>query len=215
MPTSATTTTPRNRTGRSWPAWHDEDLLSAYAETGSREAFEELVRRYEHELYGYLRQVLGDAQLAEDAFQTTFLQLHLKCRQFDRDRALRPWLYAIANHQAVDLLRRTRRHKAVSLNAAAGDADSDDERHPLGDLLRTKDAGVVDNLESIEDRERTRSAMDKIPAKLKQVLVLVIYQGLKYREAAGVLGIPLGTVKSRMNNALRSLRDVLIVARHA
>ncbi len=99
----------------------DEELLAAYVETENRDAFEELVHRYERELYSYLRHFLGDAQLAEDAFQTTFLQVHLKCRQFAPGRRLRPWLYTIAANQAVDLLRRNRRHKAVSLGTAAGD----------------------------------------------------------------------------------------------
>ena len=105
---------PRNSVGPPANRRRDEELLAAYVETGSRDAFEELLRRYEGELYGYLRHFLGDAQLAEDAFQNTFLQVHLKCRQFEPDRRLRPWLYKIATNQAVDLLRQNRRHKAAS-----------------------------------------------------------------------------------------------------
>jgi RNA polymerase sigma-70 factor, ECF subfamily len=190
-----------------------EELLAIYTETGNHEAFEELVRLYERELYGYLRRLLGDAQLAEDAFQMTFLQVHIKCRQFERGRRLRPWLYTIANHQAVDLLRRNRRHKLVSLSAAAVGAGSDDERRPCGDLLGMEDANPASSLERIEDRERTRLAVDKIPAKFRQVLILVVYQGLKYREAAEVLGIPSGTVKSRMNKAMQTLHEAFFVAK--
>ncbi len=108
----------------------DEQLLATYADTGSHLAFEELVHRYERGLRSYLRQYLGDAQLAEDAFQATFLQVHLKCRQFARDRRLQPWLYTIAAHQAVDLLRRNRRHKAMSRASVTGDG-GDDERQSL------------------------------------------------------------------------------------
>jgi RNA polymerase sigma-70 factor (ECF subfamily) len=182
-------------------------LLAAYVQTGSREAFEGLVWRYERELYGYLHHILGDAQLAEDAFQSTFLQVHLKCRQFQPGRKLRPWLYAIVNHQAVDLLRRNRRHQAASLNAAAGNAGSNGGRHPLGDLLASKETGLVARLELNEESETTRQAVNEIPAKLRHALILVVYQGLKYSEAAEVLGIPLGTVKSRINKAMRILRD--------
>ncbi|MGO8689674.1 MAG: RNA polymerase sigma factor [Thermoguttaceae bacterium] len=192
------------------PARRDEDLLAIYARTGSGEAFEELVRRYQREIFSYLYRFLGDAQLAEDAAQATFLRLHLKCRQFEQGRGLRPWLHAIANNQAVDLLRRNRRHKAVSLSTPVRDAGADEQRRPLGDLLQTKDAGVVAGLESVEDRQRTRLAMDKIPAKLRQVLLLVVYQGLKQREAATLLGIARGTVKSRMDKALRSLREAFL-----
>ena len=108
---------PRNPVSRPANPGHDEELLAAYVATGSRDAFEELLRRYEGELYGYLWHFLGDAQLAEDVFQNTFLQVHLKCRQFEPGRRLRPWLYKIATSQAVDLLRRNRRHKAVSFSA--------------------------------------------------------------------------------------------------
>jgi RNA polymerase sigma-70 factor, ECF subfamily len=196
------------------PVRHDEQLLTTYAATGSREAFEELVRLYEREIYGYLCHFLGDAQLAEDAFQSTFLQVHLKCRQFEQGRRLRPWLYAIAGNQAVDLLRRQRRHKLVSLSNVTGGAGSDDQRQSLGNLLAVEDARLGNNLEMAEDHQRTRLAMDKVPGKLRQVLLLIAYQGLQYREAAEVLGIPLGTVKSRMHKALQSLHEALLCVRH-
>ena len=80
--------------------------------------FEELVRRYEKELYGYLRHYLGDAEMAEDVFQHDFLQVHLKCDQFEPGRKVRPWLYTIAINQAIDFQRRNRRHRMTSLNRA-------------------------------------------------------------------------------------------------
>ncbi len=76
---------------------------------GDRRLFEELIRRYERELFNYLKQYLGDTQLAEDAFQSTFLQVHLKCDQFDPERRFRPWLYAVATNQAIDTQRQRRR----------------------------------------------------------------------------------------------------------
>ena len=87
----------------------DEALLLRYRDTGDSEAFVELVHRYERELYSYLRRYLGDSAMAEDAFQRAFLQVHLKCEQFEEGRRFRPWLYAIATNQAIDLGRRNRR----------------------------------------------------------------------------------------------------------
>ena len=107
-----------------WSARPDEDLLVEYAEKGTREAFEELVHRYEREMYGYLRRFLRSAELAEDAFQAAFLQVHLNCRQFDPRRKFRPWLYRIATTRAIDLMRQNRRHKAISLNAEPSDRGS-------------------------------------------------------------------------------------------
>ena len=205
MQTATKQKTDRERIHSRSPMRPDEELLVTYAETGNRDAFEELVHRYERELYGYLQHYLGDVQLAEDAFQTTFLQVHLKCRQFAPGRRLRPWLYRIAANQAVDLLRRNRRHKAVSLNTAAGDS---------GHLLESEEADPNERLQVIENRQWTRLAVQRLSAKVRQVLLLVIYKGLSYREAADVLDIPLGTVKSRMNKALRDLRETLIATKH-
>ena len=200
-----------NDAGKTRPSsvQRDEELVLEYAETGNRLAFEELVRRFEREIYSYLHSHLGDAHLAEDAFQATFLQLHLKCHQFEPDRRLRPWLYTIASNQATDLLRQNRRHKAVSLSTTAGYVGSSDERQSIGSLLKATDPGPSKRLESAEDCQKTRSAVEKMAAKLRQVLDLVAYQGLKYREAADILGIPQGTVKSRMNKALHNLRKAL------
>src|SRR6187399_1825973 len=100
----------------------DEELLVAYRDRGDRRAFAELVRRYERELYSYLRRYLGDAGMAEDTFQATFLQVHLKCDQFEEGRKFRPWLYTIATNQAIDARRRAKRHRMVSLDrVTAGD----------------------------------------------------------------------------------------------
>src|ERR1700680_58006 len=91
----ATTASP-DRIGMS-----DEELLSAYRQQHDRSAFDELVHRYERELYSYLRRYLGDAGMAEDAFQSTFLQIHLKCDQFEEGRRFRPWLYTRSEERRV------------------------------------------------------------------------------------------------------------------
>ena len=121
-------------------AWTDEKLLLEYRQRGDRPAFEELVRRYEKELYGYLRHYLGDAEMAEDVFQQTFLQVHLKCDQFEPQRKLRPWLYAVATNQAIDFRRRNGRHRMASLDRRVG-RDADGETGPLVELFESPSAG--------------------------------------------------------------------------
>src|SRR4029079_8646899 len=82
-----------------------------YRMTGRSAVFETLVKRYERELYNYLRRFLNNQVLAEDAFQATFMQVHLKCHLYDSDRKVRPWLYTVATNQAIDIQRRNRRHR--------------------------------------------------------------------------------------------------------
>jgi RNA polymerase sigma-70 factor, ECF subfamily len=115
-------------------AWKDEQLLIEYARSGQQPAFEEIVRRYQRKVHSFLCRYLGDRQLAEDALQATFLQVHLKCRLFEPGRALSPWIYCIATHQATDLLRRNRRHKAVSLEVTLRGSEGSEERAMLLDI---------------------------------------------------------------------------------
>ena len=186
----------------------DEQLLLEYRSAGDRESFEELVHRYERELFGYLRRYLGDAEMAEDVFQQTFLQVHLKCEYFEPGRRVRPWLYTVATNQAIDFQRRNRRHRMISLDRCIG-GNAAREAGALVELLDSPEAGPVENAESAERADQLRRAVDGLPEPVKQVVMLVYFQGLKYREAADVLDIPVGTVKSRLHAAIGKLNEAL------
>ena len=183
----------------------DEELLANFC-SGKTEAFGALVRRYERELFGYLRRYLGDAELAEDVFQNTFLQLFMKRDQYEQGRPVRPWLYTIATHQAIDALRRNGRHQAVSLDQSRQELP-EGEVHSLVELLDSRNPSPVDQVEGEERRQLVRTAVDGLPEFLRQVVVLAYYQGLKYREIAEILDIPVGTVKSRLHAALAKLQE--------
>ncbi len=182
----------------------DEELLRRSRVGGDAGAFETLVHRYEGELFSYLRRYLGSAEMAEDVFQATFLQDHLKKEQFEDGRRFRPWLYTIATNQAIDAQRRNRRHRMVSLDGRTG---GEDDVGTLVQMLSGADGTADQMMEDREAREWVRSAVDYLPEPLKGALMLVYYQGMKYREAADVLGIPVGTVKSRLHAALLKLNE--------
>ncbi len=182
--------------------WTDEEILLRYRETGDQGYFSVLVQRYERELYSYLRRYLGNAEAAEDAFQATFLQLHLKCDQFEEGRRLRPWLYMIATNKAIDHQRRNRRHKLVSLN---GNGGGEDETGKLMDMLIGDEPNPQAEIRRKERGGWVTETLSAMPEHLRLVVDLVYYQGLKYREAAEVLSIPVGTVKSRLNAAITKM----------
>ena len=192
---------------QAWSQKTDEELLLDYRLHQNRRAFEELVRRYEREMYSYLRRYVGDATMAEDVFQATFLQLHLKAEQFEEGRKVRPWLYTIATNQAIDAQRRNRRHKMVSLDRRGSSDSVRDDVGSLIELLTSKEPGAATNLDAEERRKWIQKAVNDLPDALRQAVLLVYYQGLKYREAADVLNIPVGTVKSRMHAALLKLNE--------
>jgi RNA polymerase sigma-70 factor (ECF subfamily) len=184
----------------------DEQLIAQYRQTGNRELFAELVYRYERELYNYLRRYLNDAELAEDAFQATFLQVHLKCDQFDEGRRFRPWLYAVATNQAIDARRKVMRHRMISLDQTGSSAEGD-EVSRLVNLLESHEEAPLKRVERRENSELVRGTLESLPESMYAVIQLVYYQGLKYREAAEILDIPVGTVKSRLHSAIAKLTE--------
>lgn len=184
----------------------DEQLILDYRDTGDRELYAQLVYRYERELFSYLRRYLGNAEMAEDVFQTAFLQVHLKCEQFDADRQFRPWLYTIATNAAIDARRRDKRHTTVSLDTPR-ELDNEDVGC-LVNLLESGDLGPSDSVVRKEANRLVRRTLDQLPESMYAVIHLVYYQGLKYREAADVLDVPVGTVKSRLHSAIAKLTDV-------
>lgn len=186
----------------------DEDLMRRYRDAGDEKVYNELVHRYERELFRYLARYTGDASMAEDVFQNTFLQVHLKRGLYEDGRPFRPWLYAIATHQAVDALRKAGRRPTVSLDqrlaASAGEADAGS----LLDMLVNDDAGPLAGLQDRERQEWVRESVEKLPDALRQTLILAYHQDLKYREIAEILKIPVGTVKSRLHAALAKLQQM-------
>lgn len=183
----------------------DEELYRAYREDGDRGAFSALVQRYERELYNYLRRFLGDASAAEDCFQTTFLQMHLKRNQFDPSRRVRPWLYAIATNQAIDLSRQLKRQRMVSLDRQNG--PEDDESRTLQEMVPSVESDAFERLLASERSDWVRNAVNNLPEYLLSAVTLIYFQGLKYREAAEALGLPVGTVKSRLHTAIERLNE--------
>lgn len=182
----------------------DEELLVRYRDTGERLWFDELVHRYERDLFNYLRRYLGSPEAAEDVFQATFLKLHLSCEHYEEGRKFRPWLYTIATNQAIDFQRRNRRHKMVSLDRP-GSRQADEEVGKLIDMLVTGEETPWEAASSREETDWVRQALLNLPEPMRAALNLVYYQGLMYREAAEVLEVPVGTVKSRVNAAILKL----------
>jgi len=187
-------------------ACSDEELLACFR-NGQREAFGALVRRYEAELYGYLRRYVGDGNLAEDVFQNTFLQVFTKIGKYEAGRPVRPWLYTIATNQAIDALRRNGRHQTLSIDQER-DSGKNSDISQLMTMLESRGPGPLERVQNDERRELVRNAVDQLPDFLKQVVLLAYYQGLKYRDIAEVLDIPVGTVKSRLHAALVRLQQL-------
>lgn len=178
----------------------DEQLLADHLK-GQCDGFELLVRRYAQELFHFAYRLMGSAAAAEDVVQETFLQLHLSAASFDSRRKLRPWLFTIAANKARDLLRSQKRRPQLSLEVLAG-GDAGHTGPPLAELLSDHRASPSLAMEAEERSYRLRQLVDQLPTHLREVLVLGYYHGFAYKDMAEMLGLPLGTIKSRLHTAV-------------
>jgi RNA polymerase sigma-70 factor (ECF subfamily) len=190
----------------------DEELLLRYRATGDAEAFESLVRRYEKPLFSYLLRYLHSPTLVEDVVQTTFLHVHQKRHLFATGRRVRPWLFGIATHLAVDELRRQRRRRAISLDAELAD-DNITGKSPVT-LIPSRSSLPLERLETEEQLNWARRAIDLLPEPLHSTALLAYHRGMTLQEIAEALHVPLGTVKSRLSRALAAL-GTAIHSKHA
>lgn len=183
----------------------DEAIVAAYLNSRCPQLFEQLVRRYEREIYTYLRRFLGDAQEAEDVFQATFLSVHLRIEQFEQGRRFRPWLYAIASNKAIDFMRRNKRHQIGSLNTTLSNSDGDDT---LMQKLASSQELPEQHAERNENASRVRDALSQLNEPTQQLIQLAFFQEMKYADISEILKIPVGTVKSRVFTAIRKLNAI-------
>jgi RNA polymerase sigma-70 factor (ECF subfamily) len=184
----------------------DRSLIDAHLK-GDPGAFGELVRRYGDSLLGYLTRICGNHQQAEDLFQETFKRVHEKAHTL-RGSQFKSWLYTIATRVAIDGFRRRKQLRVVSLNQKL---DCDGEN--------CQELGAVAVVESCDDpsheaikaeqKEQVRQALESLPARQRVTLTLAYYQGLSYREVAEVMSCSIGTVKTQMYRALRTLAQKL------
>ena len=179
----------------------DEELLADFAR-GDELAFEELLRRYERELFAFLRRFLSDPTLAEDVFQEAFLQVYRSVRSFDSTRRFRPWLFTIAANKARDYLRVDGRRTIYSLDAIAGLDEPDANITELA----THEAPVAQRMMDQEQGAAVQAVLARLPAKDRELLLLSYFHRFAYGQIAEMLHLPLGTVKSRLHVALARFR---------
>ena len=168
----------------------DDRELARRFPSGDEQVVRAVYERYGRAVHTIAVSVLHDQSAAADVVQATFLNAWRAASRFTPDRDLGPWLYSIARRQAIDAYRKTRRVEVT-------DSDSLDVVELPPSLERTWEAWEV------------RLALDKLPADEREIVRLGWFDGLSHPEVAERLGIPVGTVKSRMHRAHRRLATLL------
>lgn len=169
---------------------------------GDRTAFGVLIGRYQRGLYALIRGIVRDPADADDLVQEAFFRAYRYLDRFDTDRNFRPWIFKIGANLSFRHLRRHRRGSWISI-----EAEDPQTGLTLGDRLRSpgaEDAGP----QRVEHR-RLAEAMDRLPPLYRSILVLRAVHELHYEEIAETLGIPVGTVMSRLSRARRAMRELI------
>ena len=185
----------------------DEQLINAY-QHGDGKSFEELVARYQRELFHFLVRFTGDRASADDIFQETFLQVHQSASDFDPTRRFRPWLFTIAANKARDMRRAKARRPTSPLQASIG-GSSDSESGEFIDLLQSSAQLPDEPMQGEELQQKVQKMVMTLPDHLREILLLSYFHQFPYKQISDILDIPLGTVKSRIRLAMNRLRALL------
>ena len=167
----------------------DDAAAIRFCRGGDVDAYRHLVQRYQSEAMGHALAILGNRQDAEDAVQDAFVDAYRGLASFDEQRRFYPWFYAILRNRCFKLLAVRRR------------ADAD--RLDVVEMLSKEDAASVENVVVLEE------ALRKVSSESRELLMLRHLDGLSYAELAQRLGVPVGTVMSRLFHARKQLRAAL------
>ncbi len=171
-----------------------ETNLVARAQQGDLPAFEELVRKYQREIYHLACRIVHDAEEAKDMAQQTFLQAYVHIRNFRHQSQFRTWLFRIAINQCYNFLK---------------------SRKKFGDPVDSQDMNVAgednpqEGLLAAEERRRLYAALELLPAKQRAVLTLKLERGLSYQEISQELGGTAGAARVNYCQAVKTLKKYL------
>ena len=182
--------------------YSDEDLME-YFQNDHEPAFTELVRRYQDRLHNFLYRYTHDHQDCEDLVQETFLRVHKSKASYERIAKFSTWMYTIALNLAKSLYKKKQRMYKVSIHKDPNDSE-DFEMH-IEDPNILADQQLHEKL-SLEQLEK---ALMSLPDDFREVVMLRDLQEMTYEEISEMTGIPMGTVKSRINRGRAQVQHMI------
>ena len=190
-----------------WSEMDDVGLLASL-QAGELGAFNALVARHQRSLINFFYHLCWDRQGAEDCAQEVFLRVYSHLNSYEPQAKFTTFLFRIARNLWIDRMRSAAVHgKPLSLEAPAGG-----DGRSLQERVASRVQSPVEILAREEQQDALRRAIDQLPDEQKAVVILSEIQGMKYQDIGEILGVPVGTVKSRMHTAMEKLKDLLSVA---
>lgn len=182
--------------------YSDEDLME-YFQNDREPAFTELVRRYQDRLHNFLYRYTHDHQDCEDLVQETLLRVHKSKASYERIAKFSTWMYTIALNLAKSLYKKKQRMYKISIHKDPN--DSEDFEMQIEDPNILPDQQLHEKL-SLEQLEK---ALMSLPEDFREVVILRDLQDMTYEEISEATGIPMGTVKSRINRGRAQIQHMI------
>lgn len=183
---------------------YDEETLVEMASKGDLDAFNQLVLSYQDTAFNHAHALLGDSDIAEDAVQDSFIKAFQKINSV-RNGSFRSWLLKIVTNSAYDTLRRSHRHPTQPLFPV----DENGEELESPSWIADPKASVQEVVEHDELSRNVYKMLDELPDVYRSVITLIDLYELDYTEAARILKVPLGTIKSRLARARLQMQEKL------
>jgi RNA polymerase sigma-70 factor (ECF subfamily) len=184
----------------------DAELVEAIRR-GQEDAIRWLVERYSSRLFRYLTRLVGEAALAEDILQDTWLRVVERLDRYDRAKPFEVWIFAVARHRAIDALRRRARvRKKLGQPAQPLETEQGDLLDPL-EMVAATGPSPLDVLTEAETEQRIADAFARLPQHYREALTLRFHEEMRLDEIARLLEVPLSTVKTRVQRGLLLLRQ--------
>ncbi len=186
----------------------DEKQLIQKASKGNGAAFEQLMLKYQGQIYNLCFRMLGNSEDAADMTQETFLKAWKHLDGFQFESSLSTWLYRLASNSCLDLLRSQKRHPTISL--VSQDEDGEEQTLDPMDSEPLPEDQIIWN----EEQRQISQAMASLDVEQRQILTLRVVNDLSYSQIADILSIKEGTVKSRIARARENLRKKVLQIRN-
>jgi len=191
-------------------AEHDEASVIAELRAGSEEAYAWLISHYHQPVYSLVYRILNDPSDAADTTQEVFIKVFRHIQGFNGDSSLKTWIYRIAVHEASNQRRWWFRHKRQEASISAPVNAANEESLLLEDTLVDEHGSPFEHCAHDEVRAKVEAELRSVPEPYRTAVVLRDIEGLSYEEMAQVLGVTLGTVKSRLMRGREALRQKLV-----
>src|SRR3989339_520396 len=184
----------------------NEQLILEQARSGSLEAFEQLILAHHDRVYDTLLKLTGNKTDANDLYQETFISAFTAIKKFKGNSAFSTWLYRIAHNTFIDHCKKP--HKKHEMLESDGEKTAEDGYSALNSAPARDDAPEKSAEISVFE-EKVRKAVLLLSFDYQEPVVLCDIEGFTYEEISEIMGIPIGTVRSRINRGREMLRDIV------